>query len=166
MTALRATWNERRARSLCFQVLLTSYLVGGLVAGILVTAFDHHGAERNPAHSHLLAPGEQLPPHQHSFQLPHVHPTGTLHADGPAAPDRSWSPNVESADVGRTPVAVAEPPLVSLHESASPFALGVPTTWLLPIAIFAIWAIRRSEAQLSDQVILTPPLRPPARRSR
>jgi len=161
---LRAAWRSRRTRALLLQLLVTSYLAMGLVTGALVTAFDHHGAERNPTHNHLVPGGQQPPGHSHGFQLPHSHATelGRAHAVLEGISGGQDVPTIQSD----APPAMVNAPLLTLVQVVTFAPFGLTGTWMIVLAGTALWAVRPRDTVLAPQALVRPPGRPPTHYSR
>lgn len=53
---------------------LRAFVVLSLLTCLLAPAFDHHAAERDPWHGHLVRHGSQSLVHLHSYDRLHAHP--------------------------------------------------------------------------------------------
>lgn len=114
-----------------------------LLLASLIVAFDHHGAERIPAHGHLLAPG-QTTAHVHGFERPHEHPEEA------------------SASSGESVVSlVRSEPAVIVTTFSILTALAIPSFLLFLAALPPGRPGVGPRGELADQTSLAPLLHPP-----
>jgi hypothetical protein len=148
-------------RALWLRILLTSYLVIGLILACMVTIFDHHGPERNPAHRHPTAGSESALRHQHQFELAH------LHAGSPKHTHHGVAESV-AADLGLSPIAgdgapaFVDPDPLAAPGTAMPGSIGLPLLAGISAFLLMTRAVSPQRGMGSHQALFPPPPRPPS----
>lgn len=134
-----ARWQDAVPSARCLAAATMALLV---VFPLLLSAADHHAAERIPSHQHTVPFGEPAPAHGHEFAVAHEHA-------GPATPAFLTAPVVVSQSV-----AVA---VMSLVQN-----LALPVLLLIVLCNLEPRTRRTPDDVLNDQVRIAPPTLPPA----
>lgn len=99
--------------------------------GVSLPLLDHHVAERNPWHDHVVVAGSGLDRehalafHRHGFETPHAH--------GPATDALTWSLERQGAGEGATVIVVQYDDGVGGSSSVGTGPVLLPSKWPAPL---------------------------------